>query len=84
MRRVALRGLLARKTRLVLTALAIALGVTLISGTFVFTDTINTSFDRIFSEAYKATDVVVTPNDEVALSEGGDLPPIEGAVCSTA
>ena len=79
MRRVALRGLLARKTRLALTALAVALGVTLISGTYVFTDTINSSFDRIFSEAYKSTDVVITPNDEVALNENGDLPPIDGA-----
>ncbi|MDQ3629797.1 MAG: FtsX-like permease family protein [Actinomycetota bacterium] len=81
MRRVALRGLLARKTRLALTALAVALGVTLISGTYVFTDTINASFANIFSQAYKTTDVVITPNDEVALSEnGGDLPPIDGAV----
>ena len=79
MLRVALRGLLARKTRLALTALAVALGVTLISGTYVFTDTINSSFDRIFSEAYKSTDVVVTPNDEVALNENGDLPPIDAA-----
>ena len=42
MRKVALRGLFARKLRLVLTALAVALGVTLIAGTYVFTDTINT------------------------------------------
>ena len=41
MRKVALRGLFARKLRLVLTALAVALGVTLIAGTYVFTDTIN-------------------------------------------
>jgi len=80
MRRVALRGLLARKTRLALTALAVALGVTLISGTYVFTDTINSSFDNIFSEAYKTTDVVITPNDAVALNQNGDLPPIDGAV----
>jgi putative ABC transport system permease protein len=78
--RVALRGLLARKTRLALTALAVALGVTLISGTYVFTDTINSSFDRIFSEAYKGTDVVITPNDDLALNENGDLPPIDAAV----
>ena len=48
MRKVALRGLLARKLRLALTALAVALGVTLIAGTYVFTDTINKSFDKIF------------------------------------
>ena len=49
MRKVALRGLFARKLRLVLTALAVALGVTLIAGTYVFTDTINRSFDQIFT-----------------------------------
>ena len=59
MRRVALRGLLARKTRLALTALAVALGVTLISGTYVFTDTIDASFDRIFSAAYKGADIIL-------------------------
>ena len=50
MAKVALRGLLTRKLRLGLTALAIALGVTLIAGTYVFTDTINRSFDRIFAD----------------------------------
>ena len=45
MTRVALRGLAARRLRLALTALAVALGVTLIAGTYVFTDTINTAFD---------------------------------------
>ncbi len=63
MRTVALRGLLARKTRLILTSLAIALGVTLIAGTYIFTDTINASFDRIFLESNKGADVAVTPND---------------------
>ena len=48
MRKIALRGLLARKVRLALTALAVALGVTLIAGTYIFTDTINKSFDNIF------------------------------------
>ena len=52
MRRVALRGLLARKTRLLLTALSVALGVTLIAGTYVFTDTINASFDKIFAASF--------------------------------
>jgi putative ABC transport system permease protein len=37
---VALRGLLARRVRAVLTALAIVLGVAMVSGSFVLTDTI--------------------------------------------
>ncbi len=79
MRRVALRGLLARKLRLALTALSVALGVTLIAGTYVFTDTINSSFDTIFGEAYKTTDVVVTPSDGLGLGDG-DLPPLDAAL----
>jgi putative ABC transport system permease protein len=80
MRKVALRGLFARKTRLVLTALAVALGVTLIAGTYVFTDTINGSFDKIFTAAYKNTDVAVTPNDTVEADETGSVDPIPASV----
>ena len=79
MRKVALRGLLARKTRLALTAMAVALGVTLIAGTYVFTDTINRSFDRIFAEAYRGIDVVVTPNDEIETADGVS-PPMDAQV----
>lgn len=80
MRKVALRGLLARKTRLVLTALAVALGVTLISGTYVFTDTINSSFDRIFAAAYEKTDVAVTPNTDVSSGDFEEIDPIPAEV----
>lgn len=58
--RVALRGLLTRKLRTVLTMVAILLGVSMISGTFVLTDTINKSFTNIFQQASQGTDVVVT------------------------
>jgi putative ABC transport system permease protein len=40
-----LRGLFARKARAVLTGLAVLLGVAMISGTYVFTDTLNNTFD---------------------------------------
>ncbi len=40
MNSVALKGLLGRKLRTILTALAIVLGVSMISGTYVLTDTI--------------------------------------------
>ena len=66
MRKVALKGMLARKVRLALTALSIALGVTLIAGTYVFTDTINSSFEKIFSSGYGKTDVVLTMNTDLA------------------
>ena len=44
MRRVALKGLLGRKLRTVLTMLAIVIGVAMVSGTFVLTDTIDRAF----------------------------------------
>jgi putative ABC transport system permease protein len=60
--RVELKGLFARKMRLALTAFAIALGVTLMAGTYIFTDTINASFDKIFQEGSKGTAVALTPH----------------------
>src|SRR5919202_3054048 len=75
MRKVALRGLFARKLRLLLTALAVALGVTLIAGTYVFTDTINRSFDRIFTETNKGTDASITPRKTIDTSDNGGTQP---------
>jgi putative ABC transport system permease protein len=58
--RVALKGLAGRKLRSALTALAIVLGVAMVSGTFVLTDTIQQGFDRIFGVTYKNTSAVIT------------------------
>jgi putative ABC transport system permease protein len=60
MTRVALKGLLGRKLRAVLTALAIVLGVAMISGTYVLTDTIKAAFSTVFTQVYKHTDAVIT------------------------
>ncbi|HYY33140.1 MAG TPA: FtsX-like permease family protein [Gaiellaceae bacterium] len=57
---VALKGLAGRKLRAILTAFAIVLGVTMVSGTYVLTDTINKAFDSIFQETYANTDAVVS------------------------
>ncbi|MGH3036354.1 MAG: ABC transporter permease, partial [Gaiellaceae bacterium] len=69
MRGVTLKGLLGRKLRATLTGFAIVLGVAMVSGSFVLTDTINKSLGAIFDESYAASDVVVSPRD--ALSEDG-------------
>ncbi len=58
--RVALKGLAGRKLRTLLTALAIVLGVAMVSGTYVLTDTIQKAFDAIFTESYRGTSAVVT------------------------
>ena len=57
---VALRGLAGRKLRAILTAFAIILGVTMVSGTYVLTDTIDKAFNNIFQETYANTDAVVS------------------------
>jgi putative ABC transport system permease protein len=63
--RFTLRGLLTRKLRSSLTAVAIVLGVAMISGTYVLTDTINGSFDSLYQEIYKGTDVNITSRSVV-------------------
>src|SRR3954471_4567327 len=57
---VALKGIAGRKIRALLTAISIILGVAMISGTYVLTDTINNGFDTIFTQSYKNADVVVS------------------------
>jgi putative ABC transport system permease protein len=56
---VALKGLLAHKVRVLMTALSIALGVAFVSGTFVLTDSMNGSFAGAFSSRYAGVDVDV-------------------------
>ncbi len=57
--RVTIKGLLAHKLRLVLTALAIVLGVTFIAGTFVLTDTLHNTFNTLFGNIYQNIDFQV-------------------------
>jgi putative ABC transport system permease protein len=66
MLRIALKGVFERKLRAAITAVAVFLGVSFIAGAFVLTDTINASFDDIFSESLKGTDVTVTPKTDNA------------------
>jgi putative ABC transport system permease protein len=58
--RVALKGLWGRKLRTFLTALAIVLGVSMISGTYVLTDTITASFTKVVNGSYENADAVVS------------------------
>jgi putative ABC transport system permease protein len=60
MTRVALKGLWGRKLRTVLTALAIVLGVAMISGTYILTDTITASFTSVVDGSYENADAVVS------------------------
>jgi putative ABC transport system permease protein len=69
---VTLKGLLGRKFRAILTALAIVLGVAMVSGTYVLTDTISKAFDNIFSGSYKNTSAVISGKQIVKFSTSGN------------
>ncbi|MGH2903146.1 MAG: ABC transporter permease, partial [Solirubrobacteraceae bacterium] len=66
---VALKGLARRKLRAALTALAIVLGVAMISGTYILTDTIKSAFGTVFTQVYKHTDVVVSGKSAIGKNE---------------
>jgi putative ABC transport system permease protein len=76
--RFALKSLAGRKLRTALTALAIVLGVAMMSGAYVLTDTIDRAFDTIFVDSYAGTDAVVTGKDAGFSFEGeqAETPPI--------
>jgi putative ABC transport system permease protein len=98
--RFALRALVQRRLRTVLTALAIVLGVAMVSGTYVLTDSIGKAFDSIFTATYKNTDAAITAKsavgsgdnagasavtfDESLLAKVGALPDVRAAVGSVA
>ncbi|AXG79688.1 ABC transporter permease [Streptomyces paludis] len=71
--RTSLRNFLAHKGRMALSAVAVLLSVAFVSGTLVFTDTMNTTFDKLF--AVSAPDVTVVPKtDDDGDGGGGNGP----------
>jgi len=75
-----LRGFMQRKLRVLLTGIAIALGVALMAGTYVLTDTINRSFAGIFQTANRGHDVVITPTQALGRRVIVQTSPITDAV----
>ena len=57
--KVTIKGLLARKLRVALTAIAIVLGVTFVSGTLILTDTLHSTFNSLFTSIYAKIDFQV-------------------------
>jgi len=57
--KTAIKSLFAHKVRFLLTGVAIVLGVSLVAGTFIFTDTINAQFDDLLDDIYSGIDVSV-------------------------
>ena len=68
-----LRGFVQRKLRVLLTAIAIALGVALMAGTYILTDTINHAFGEVFGSAYANKSVVVTEKETLGGSQASAL-----------
>ena len=85
MTRFAIRGLLGRKVRAVLTGVAIVLGVAMISGTYILTDTIDRAFSNLFTESYAGTDAVVQGEGPDISFEGesAPAPPVEESLLET-
>ena len=75
-----LRGFMQRKLRVLLTGIAVALGVALMAGTYVLTDTINHSFAGIFQTANRGHDVVITPTQVLGRNSGSETTPITEAM----
>jgi putative ABC transport system permease protein len=66
--RATLRSLAAHKLRLLLSGVAVVLGVAFVAGTLVFTDTLQRTFEQLFTQT--TTDVVVTPEQEFQDTSG--------------
>ncbi len=74
-----LKSVLGHKLRLALTALAIVIGVGFVAGTFIFTDTIDKTFDNLFEDAFAGIDVLVQSQTEIEAGFSGP-PPFDEAV----
>jgi putative ABC transport system permease protein len=77
--RFALKGLATRKLRTALTAIAIVLGVAMITGTYILTDSIKAAFGGIFTDIYSGTDATITGKAAFDLSNNGNstAPPFD-------
>jgi putative ABC transport system permease protein len=62
--KVTLKGLLAHRARLVLTAVAVLIGVALVAGTLMLTDTIGQSVRHLTATAHAGVDVAVRNADD--------------------
>ncbi|MFJ5797827.1 ABC transporter permease [Streptomyces decoyicus] len=72
MLRTALRNVLAHKARLIMTALAVLLGVAFVSGTLVFADTTATAFRNASAKSLKGVAVSVRAEEAPATPAGGE------------
>ncbi|WKX70744.1 ABC transporter permease [Streptomyces sp. XD-27] len=60
--RTALRNVLAHKARLLMTMLAVLLGVAFVAGTLVFTNTVSDAYQKSSEKGYSTVDVAIRPD----------------------
>ncbi|MGW7490183.1 ABC transporter permease [Streptomyces sp. NPDC054786] len=76
--RTALRNVLAHKARLLMTVLAVMLGVAFVSGTLVFTSTLSDAFQNSSQKGYDNVDVALRPHSsERAAGAPGQEPQLD-------
>lgn len=63
--RIALKGILGRKARLVLTSLAVIIGTAFLAGTSVFTATLDRTFNNLFEDVFKNIDGYVRSSEVI-------------------
>lgn len=81
--RVAFKGLLGHKLRFALTAFAVVLGVTFVSGALVLTDSMEEAFGGLLETAYEGTDVHITaasPFDDFTTQQPGTGATLDAAL----
>ena len=77
---VALKGLAGRKVRALLTALAVVIGISMVSGTYILTDTMQKSFDGLFAATYDQTDAIISGKEVVKNSTSGSSAKVPAAL----
>ncbi|MFK0116316.1 ABC transporter permease [Streptomyces sp. NPDC090994] len=75
MLRTALRNVLAHKARLLMTVLAVMLGVAFVSGTLVFTNTVSAAYEKSSAKGFDQVDVSLTASWNEEDEEETELTP---------
>ena len=85
MLRMSLKSMLAHRRRLAATAVAVILGVALITGTLVLTDTISQTFGGLYTTAYQGTDAVVRAQAAFTgiQNSGAQRPPVDAGLVAS-
>ncbi|MEX0913790.1 MAG: FtsX-like permease family protein, partial [Demequina sp.] len=75
MLRLAFKSVKHNPKRLILTAVAVALGVSLVAATHIFTNSLSSGFGALFEDIYDSVDIVVEADPDADI----DFEPTEGA-----